>query len=150
MGRTVQINGQPVIEAKLPVTLNVTDKDVKQASRKNPGMCAAARCCLRQPKVTDVRVHASRTYLKIGKHWFRYQTSGPLRQEIISFDRGGTFSPGVYELKPLPDGQKAIGRRQGSNVAGARDKGSKDRTPKKPRRPYRHVQGIRSSFAVSA
>jgi hypothetical protein len=119
----MKIDGMPVLEAKKPITLKITKRDVSTAKTKDPGSCAAARCCLRQPKD---------------------KTAPGLRQEIITFDRGGTFEPGVYELKPLSEWERASGRRQGSGAKGARDAGSKDRTPKTTRK-YHKVAGIRSS-----
>lgn len=143
----MKINGVPVLDAKKSIVLKITPKDVTLGNTKDPGSCAAARCLLRQPDVEAARVHIARTYVKIAGKWMRYKTTAPLRQEIVTFDRGGVFEPGTYMLKPLSEWEAASGRRQGSNKAGARDRGSKDRTPKKPRRKYHAVTGVRASGA---
>jgi len=143
----VQINGVPVVDSKKPLVITITKSDVKLGDTKDPGACAAARCLLRQPNVEMARVHIGRTYIKIGKQWLRYKTTPPLRQEIVTFDRGGEFAPGTYTLKPLSEWEVASGRRQGSSAKGARDKGSKNRTPTKPRRKYHTVANVRSKGA---
>lgn len=144
----MKIDGAVVVDAKKPIVLKITDKDVQLGNNKDPGACAAARCLLRKPDVEQARVHIGRTYLKVAGKWTRYKTSKALRTEIVAFDRGGSFEPGTYSLSPLSPAERAKhGRRQGSNAPGARDKGSKDRTPLKPRKKYHKVAGVRAHGA---
>lgn len=99
----MKIGGIPVQEAKKAIILKVTQDDVSRANTKNPASCAAARCLLRKPGVVDARVHIGRTYVKLGKKWLRFRTAPALRAEIVAFDRGGTFEPGEYVLRPCSE-----------------------------------------------
>ena len=100
----MKIKGLPVHDATKKVTIKIAPQDCKFGTSMEPGSCAAARACIRQvPKCSEARVHIARTYLKIGgTHWLRFNTTGALRGEIITFDRGGKFMAGEYELRPLP------------------------------------------------
>jgi hypothetical protein len=100
---TMRINGLPVRDATKRVRLVIAPQDCKFGTSKAPDMCAAARAAVRQvPHCSEARVHIARTYLKIGDHWVRYQTAEALRDQIITFDKGGKFDAGEYYLKPLP------------------------------------------------
>src|ERR1700688_196644 len=100
---TMKIKGLPVRDATKKIKLVISPSDAKFGSSKEPGMCAAAKACLRQvPHCSEARVHIARTYLKIGDHWLRFQTAEALRDQIITFDKGGKFDPGEYYLNPLP------------------------------------------------
>ncbi len=129
------IDGLPVVNATSPLILNVTQGDISKADRKEPGGCVMARCCRRSLKVTDVRVHLGRVYIRDGERWLRYITPGYLRSEIVSFDRGGDFWKGEYELLP-PQASKRTGKKQGS-AGGAK-------TGAVRKRGYHITLGVRS------
>jgi len=97
------IAGLPVEDADTPLSISITKNDILHGNTKDPGACAAARCICRMPYVEEARVHVARTYVKMNGRWLRYATPQSLRQEIVSFDRGGTFQPGEYELSPVPE-----------------------------------------------
>lgn len=100
---TMKIKGLPVRDATKKVKIVIAASDAKFGSSKEPGMCAAARACLRQvPNCSEARVHIARTYLRFGDHWLRYQTAEALRDQVITFDKGGKFDPGEYYLNVLP------------------------------------------------
>lgn len=145
----MEIAGLPVKDLMKKIKIVITKDDCKKGATKDPGACAAALACMRQVGgCTAARIHISRTYLKVGDKWVRCQTPAALRSEIIAFDRGGTFEPGEYELRPLtPSDRARIGRRQGSDAKGARDKGSKDRTPSRSRMKPHMVTGVRQHGA---
>lgn len=84
--------------------INVTEADIKKGKRLNPNACAAAQCILRATKADAVQVNRGVTYIKRGKIWTRYATTGALRLETIVWDRGGRFIPGEYDLSPVPLG----------------------------------------------
>ena len=131
------IDGLPVVDAKAPLKLEVTKTDCQLATRKNPGCCAVAKACGRELKIKGVRVHLSRLYLLAGKTWTRYVVHSSLRQEIIAFDRGGKFQPGIYTFAaPEP-----------SRRLGAKIKTGPRLTKGKPRavRSYKSVQGVRAA-----
>src|SRR5512143_537273 len=96
-----KINGLPVVDATKPVRLHITKSDVVKGRTKDPGGCAAAVACCRQLKATEARIHLSRAYVRFNGKWLRYETTGPLRSEIVTFDRGGKFEPGEYMLKTV-------------------------------------------------
>ena len=132
-----QIDGFPVVDAKASLKLEVTSADCKLATRKNPGCCAVAKACGRELKITGVRVHLSRLYLLAGKTWTRYIVHNSLRSEIIAFDRGGKFQPGIYTFAaPNP-----------SKLIGSKIKNGPRLTKGKPLtvRIYKSVQGVRAS-----
>lgn len=144
----MKIDGQTVADARKKLVLTITKKHVSAGDNKDPGACAAAQCILDLPEVERARVHIGRTYIQVGGKWTRFQTSPALRSEIIAFDRGGSFEPGTYTLNPISPAERAgRGKRSGSNKPGARDKGSKDRTPSKKRAKPHTVTGIRQHGA---
>jgi len=131
------IDGLSVVDATKPLKLEVTSADCKLATRKNPGCCAVAKACGRELKIRGVRVHLSRLYLLAGKTWTRYIVHSSLRQEIIAFDRGGKFQPGVYTFQaPNP-----------SKLLGSKIKKGPKLTKGKPLtvRSYKSVQGVRAA-----
>lgn len=92
--------GLPVVDATEELLLHVTPADVKAANKKDPANCAAAKAGQRELK-RDVRVFLTRTYVKEKDHWVRYHTPESASREIISFDRGSSFMPGVYRATPF-------------------------------------------------
>lgn len=137
--RNTMINGLPVRDAKSRVVIEVSRQDISSGKSKAPEACAAARACLRQiPHCTEARVHISRTFLKIGKEWFRYHTPEGMRLEIAAFDRGANFLPGVYVLTPMQPA-KQTGRAQGSRPK------NKPMGGKGKKRPFQHrLEGVRT------
>lgn len=103
---TRTINGLKVVDAEESVILRITNADIAKATKKNQRTCAAAIACMRQLHAKEVRVHLGRTYVRFGKIWRRYITSGALRDEIVAFDRGGTFRPGEFALHKIQPHRK--------------------------------------------
>lgn len=95
------IHGLPVKDAAKPLTVTITATDVELGSSRDARECAAAVALCRQTGADEARVHLSRVYVRRGKKWTRYQAPPALRQEIVTFDRGGAFEPGEYTLKPV-------------------------------------------------
>jgi hypothetical protein len=118
--------------------IDITPNDIKKGKKLDPTSCAAAKCILRSTNATDVRVHRGVTMLKVGKVWERYITSSGLRMETIIFDRGGTFMPGEYDLKPVPISMIAPKKKSSS---------SKGRSPKEAALATRRrvIPGVRRS-----
>jgi len=135
----MQIGGQTVKDAPKAVTIHITRGDVKKGATKDPAACAAAQACKRELHVTDARIHIGRCYLKINNEWQRFQTSPALRQEIITFDRGGVFAPGTYTLKKVSHSNLGIKK--------TKPKGAKDNRVKIARRSYHIVSGVREKGA---
>jgi hypothetical protein len=131
---TKTIDGLPVIDAKRPLTLHITGRDISLANPKQPHACAAARACLRELGAKEARIHLGRIYIRTNNgNWQRYQTPGALRDEIIAFDRGGRFEPITVELHPVYPGH-ALGTPRRGGVATGKGK---------RRRPYHLVKNVR-------
>jgi hypothetical protein len=109
----VEINGKKVVDATRKVKIFINKHDTVVGDNKNPSSCAAARAVKRD--VTDclsARVHIGRVYVEQKDKWVRYFTPEALRTEIIAFDRGGTFAPGTYELKPPSPAESTRARKE--------------------------------------
>lgn len=97
----MEINGKKVVDATKKIKINISKRDTIEGDNKNPSSCAAARAAKRDvPECINARVHIGRVYVEHKDKWVRYFTPEALRTEIIAFDRGGSFQPGQYELKP--------------------------------------------------
>jgi len=145
--RQMLIDDLPVKCALKPVDFEVSAGDIRGANPQDPRNCALARACKREG-VGDAVVYGSRIFLrpKGASHWERMGMSPSMRVEAYSLDRGGRVSPGPQRAVPLsPAARKAYseGRRHGSAVPGARDKGSSDRTPSSQRAAPQWVPDVR-------
>src|SRR6266851_5364280 len=94
--RDYTIDGLPVRNLKHKIRLVISDEDCKKGNKKKPEACAAALAATRQvPNCSEARIHVGRVFLKLknkkGSYWLRGKTTGALRTEIATFDRGGTF-----------------------------------------------------------
>jgi hypothetical protein len=144
--RLRDIDGLPVMHAKKPITLTINDNDIAKAARKKPADCAVARACRREFHAKEVRVHLGRVYLKTNNgNWTRYLTPKSMRDEIIAFDRGGSFEAGEFILAPPYATAKAVnGRRQGGKSRNARPRPA----PKHRRSKPHIVTNVRSGPAA--
>jgi hypothetical protein len=144
MEKQMKINGLKVADARGSVSLHITPQDIAKGNTKDPGGCAAARCIMREvPECVEARVHLGRTYIKTKDKWLRYQTPESLRSEIIAFDRGGQFEPGVYVLRPMAPANR-LGKQQGSKKNQTNPK--RERNTRK-RRVNHTVTGVRQQGA---
>jgi hypothetical protein len=140
--RDLKIAGQKVYDAKSRVVIEVSREDITGGKSKEPSSCAAARACLRQvPKCTEVRVYKSRTYLKLQNKWYRFHTPQSMKLEIVAFDRGANFLPGVYVLSPMQPSKVATGKSQSKAKAPILKK-DRNKTPKKRAKPHM-LTGVR-------
>ena len=129
------IDGMPIDDSIKSEVVHITKQDVRLGAKKSPGKCAAALAAKRQFHADEARVHLGRTYLRYGKRWTRFLTPISLKAEIISFDRGGTFTPGDYLLHKMPPA-KTMGKRQSMSE-------SKRKRPIQRRGPYHIFTGVR-------
>jgi len=117
--RLYTIEGLEVRNLKHKIRLTISDEDCKKGNKKAPGSCAAALAATRQiPHCHEARIHIGRVFLKMGNgnkklYWLRGKTTGALRTEIATFDRGGTFEPGIYDINPLTTSELPTGKRIG-------------------------------------
>ena len=131
-GTLQTIDGLPVKNLTKKIKLVITKADCIKGKSKAPNACAAAVACTRQlPGCIEARVHVGRVYIKVREgrkeFWLRGKTPGGLRTEIATFDRGGRFEPGTYDINPLCPTDRANGRRQGHTPKVARSNGDNPR-----------------------
>jgi hypothetical protein len=103
----MKIQGKEVINAQLPLHIQVKKEDIQSAIKKDPNCCPIAQACLRQKGVRAAKVYLSVTYILKGRKWYRYQTTRPMRDEIISYDRYGQFQEDYYTLNPVPPSKQS-------------------------------------------
>lgn len=107
----MEIAGKKVVDAKRSAKIVITKRDTETGDNKNPSSCAAALAAKRDvPECLSARVHIGRVYVEHKDKWVRYFTPDALRTEIVAFDRGGSFQPGEYVLKPPAVSETVEGR----------------------------------------
>lgn len=136
----MKIDGIEVRDATRPVVLHIRDADAR-SGKKDPGNCAAAKAACRIEGVIEARIYRTRSYLLMQdsrtekKFWKRFNTPGAIRNELIAFDRGGTFQPDDYQLGVITPNERIGSERTRGAPTG----------PKKSKRPTPHiVKGIRA------
>ncbi len=150
----MEIAGKKVVDATKPATIHITKHDAKVGDNKNPSGCAAAIAAKRDiADCLSARVHIGRVYIEQKNKWIRYQTPDSLRSEIIAFDRGGSFQPGVYQLRPVAPSQTA--EAQAERYKANETRHLRASSPNKPRKQLRvakvkrhEVSGVRPKGAV--
>ena len=110
-GLRMKINGKPVVDSKRPLTLEVTLDDIKHSNPMDPAGCAAAVAVMRQEGVTTALVHLSKAYVERPTHYERFEVPRKLRQEVVSYDRGGSFEPDEFTLSVPPPSQQTKTRK---------------------------------------
>lgn len=96
-------NVKKVIDAKESIFLEVTNKDLAKASKKDPKNCALARACKRQEGAQGAIIGIGTSYVIKDNVATRFLTSAAVGREIVSFDRHGEFQPGSsYTLSAIP------------------------------------------------
>src|SRR5207237_4660373 len=80
----------------------VTKRDASLGQSKDHRKCVVAETCKKKLKLDDAIVAMRRAYLIRGNTAVRYSVPEAVARELVSFDRGGSFAPGMYELKAPP------------------------------------------------
>lgn len=143
MSKVMKIGGKPVVDAKKSINLTITEGDVRDGKKKTPDCCAAALACRREWGAEQAHVYLSRIYIELGGKWLRFKTPLALRTEIISFDRGYRFTPGVYTLGRISESQRVgVGHHSRGTHPNKGRPGVK--SPQRGRRAKpAHVDGVR-------
>jgi hypothetical protein len=137
----MKIDGKPVKDADEKIVLHITRTDVAAGAKKNADSCAAAKALCREHQCEAAKVHMSRAYIKKRGKWIRYEVTPALRNEVLAFDRGGTFEPGEYILLP-PRPVSRLGAPRKTKRVETR-KGGHD-SKGKLKRPYHVATGVRA------
>jgi hypothetical protein len=95
-----------MVDGTKHVTIEVTNTDCNSAKRSDYQKCALANACNRALNPDGVVATRSTIYIIFGKKAVRYILPATLSREITSFDRGGFFAPGLYQLKKPWAGNK--------------------------------------------
>lgn len=130
----MKINGKSVINGQRGFSLRIESRDIAKGQTKSPSGCAAALALMRADKtIKAARVHVGRIFIEGPSAWVRYKTPRTLRDEIVSFDRGGKFLPGVHEIIPLTKSeQRYIDDKEWRKLKGRhRDEKSKNQRVKR-------------------
>lgn len=117
---------ESVVDAKEPITVEVTKQDNKSAKVKNHQACAMAVACKRTMKADGVIVSVSTAYVINGTTATRYRIPESVSREVISFDREAGFDPGLYSLAVCEPTSK-LGASRGGNT-GRTGTGNKKKT----------------------
>jgi hypothetical protein len=117
-----------VVDANRNAFIEVTKADASSKAVKNHNACAMAVACKRKFKLDGVIISRSVAYLIKGTQARRFKLPESVSREVVSFDRGGGFAPGKYELSHVPPSMSEP--RQTS-----RDRGDRGSKPKR----FKHV-----------
>lgn len=150
--RELRVIGLPVKIGKRPIgKFELRDRDIDRAGHtKDPTACAMANCLKREQHLDFCAVLKSVIFIhRTGSKFVeRYPTTTTIRENVvIPNDCGGKVQPGRFEGIPVLSASSQAtyehGRRQGSSAKGARDRGSRDRTPSKTRLKPVTLRGVR-------
>lgn len=95
-----------VVDASRNARIEVTSKDEATSRKKSHKGCAMAVACKRKFHLDGVIISVNRAYLVKGDKARRFQLPPSVSREVVSFDRGGGFEPGDYELSKVGEGTK--------------------------------------------
>lgn len=104
-----------VVDATRSTAIEVTAKDASSRAVKNHTACAMAVACKRKFHLDGVIISRSVAYLVKGKTARRFLVPSSVGRELVSFDRGGGFAPGMYALAPITKSMR-LGHSRGGPV----------------------------------
>jgi hypothetical protein len=113
-------------EARKPVAVEVTAKDVSRGKIKKHRECAMANAVCREWGADHAVIGMTYSYVIKGNTAVKFKTPDTVSREIVSFDRNKTFEPGAYHLGPVSPGltaaaqKKAYKKQSGGEKVGPR------------------------------
>jgi len=99
-------NVKSVKDATKNAIIEVTKADETNSKKKSHKTCAMAVACKRKFKLDGVIISVNRAYMVKGTQARRFVLPPSVQKEVVSFDRGGGFEPGDYELSKVPKGAR--------------------------------------------
>ena len=87
-----------VKDSKTVLKIEVTSQDDRTSRKGEHKDCALAVACKRKLNIDGVIISRKIAYLIKGKKAVRFEVPNSISREIVSFDRGGGFAPGTYQL----------------------------------------------------
>jgi len=137
-----------VVDANRNARIEVTKADEKAAAKKSHKTCAMAVACKRKFHLDGVIISAATAYLVKGTQARRFTLPPSVAKEVVSFDRGGGFEPGEYELSRVEPSRKLGARALAAKTRPERNghTGSNDKD-----RKFKHrTGGIRFALGSKA
>lgn len=123
-----------VVDAKRSLDIVVSKADCRTGKTKAADQCAMAKAC--EKEHDGAIISLSVAYIIDGTKATRYKVPTSVAREIVSFDRFGGFSPGVYNLA-APTKIQRLGKRTGPQ---SKAKGNYGKVKKR----HHRTAGIRS------
>lgn len=123
------VSSKIIVDAKKPISLDLSKADIKKAINKDPAHCAFAVCAVRTLKADEVLVYRTRAYLRFGGQWVRYVVPPATAIELLIFDRGGKVEGGKYRLLP-PSPTNRLGLFRGEKDKKKKKTGKNSRKPR--------------------
>lgn len=111
-----------VVDATEDLEVEVTERDAKNSRKKDHADCAMAVATRRQEGAKTTKkvgsiISRSIAYVIRGNTATRYEVPPSVRSEVISFDRGGGFEVGNYQLKAVQPATRLGAQSQRSSNA---------------------------------
>jgi hypothetical protein len=91
-----------VKDAMRNAVIVVTKNDANSKAVRKHDACAMAVACKRKFHLDGVIISRSVAYLVKGNTARRFKLPESISREVVSFDRGGGFAVGRYELSTMP------------------------------------------------
>lgn len=121
-------NVKTITDATSNATIEVTKSDVEKSKIKKHNECAMAIACKRKFHLDGVIVSRRIAYLVKGNKARRFKVPESVSREVVSFDRGGGFEAGTYQLAKIPEKEKLGPRNRPQKI--------KTRQVKEPRKRH--------------
>lgn len=121
--------------------VQVRANDAKLRGKKKHDECALAEACKRSFAVDGVIISRSMAYLVKGKKAVRFKLPDSVSREIVSFDRGAGFQPGVYALEAIPPSSRMDYRAKRDDLRDDRDRTNKGKAKRHITTNVRSVLG---------
>ena len=97
---------QTIKQAKRNLPIEVMRQDMTTKGRKKHDQCVMAEACKRSLHADGAIISLGTAYIIRGKTATRYKVPQAVSREIVSYDRGSSFEPGLYTLY-VPQVQRA-------------------------------------------
>ena len=111
-----------VVDSNKSAIIEVTSSDASSKDRRNPAACAYARACKRTFTADGVIVTKTMSYIIINRKATRHQNPETVTREIVSFDRGAGFEPGIYILSAVHPSRRLGVNHRGGKASGKQGK----------------------------
>ncbi len=118
-----------VTDSDNDLEIEVLERDIRAAAKKNHTECAMAVACKRAEHADGVIISVNTAYVIKGNEATRFKVPQSIAREVVSFDRGSQFGPGDYALKSPRKSQRLGARQERSPSTATRPLKTKRRKP---------------------